>query len=114
MKLWRDHYAPHRIALTGEVGALNVIATRTTIGKTLYLKAVNPSEDSVTVELKLNDGTIATCSMKLVAPGSLTARNTLDDPDAVCPKAAQVEQVGKTVRFTLPPISCGVVEIERD
>jgi alpha-N-arabinofuranosidase len=99
--------------LTGEVGALNVIATRTTIGKTLYLKAVNPSEDSVAVELKLSDGEIATCSLQLVAPGSLTARNTLDDPDAVRPQAAQVKRVGKTVRFTLPPISCGVVEIGR-
>ena len=35
MKLWRDHYAPHRIALEGDAGPLNAVATRPTTARLL-------------------------------------------------------------------------------
>ena len=44
MKLWRDHYAPQRIALEGQTEPLNAVATKSADGKTLYVKAVNPSD----------------------------------------------------------------------
>jgi len=39
MKLWRDHYAPERIALEGDCGVLNAVATRSADGKTVCFKA---------------------------------------------------------------------------
>jgi alpha-N-arabinofuranosidase len=112
MKLWRDHYAPQRIAVDGETGGLNVVASKSEDGNTIVFKAVNPTDQAVSATLKLSSGSIGKASMQLVAPGDLKARNTLDARDAVAPTSAPVEKDGQTVRFTLPAISCGVVEIQ--
>ncbi len=114
MKLWRDHYAPQRVALEGPTGALNAVATRSADGKTLTLKVVNPSDDNLPVQLKLSHGTIGTASMQLVAPGDLKARNTLDEFDAVRAAPADVEKDGQTIHFDVPALSCGVVTIACD
>jgi alpha-N-arabinofuranosidase len=111
MKLWRDHYAPQRIEIRGETGRLNLVATRTAAGDRLYLKAVNPYRDTVDVLVRLDPGTIAQGTLQIVAPGSLEARNELDDPDAVRAVEAEVKQVGDGLRFTMPAFSCGVVTI---
>jgi alpha-L-arabinofuranosidase len=111
MKLWREHYAPQRIALDGSTEPLNAVASRSDDGKTLYVKAVNPAAESVRVQLTLNNDTPGKASLQLVAPGDLAARNTLEARDTVRPQPAAVQQDGATLRFTLPPISCGVVEI---
>ncbi|HPD16248.1 MAG TPA: alpha-L-arabinofuranosidase C-terminal domain-containing protein [Planctomycetota bacterium] len=111
MKLWRDHYAPQRIALEGDGGPLNAVATRSDDGKTLRLKAVNPSDAAVPVTLKVAGASAGKATLQLVAPGALDARNTLEARDAVKPQPGTVQQDGSTLRFTLPPLSCGVVEI---
>ncbi len=114
MKLWREHYAPQRIALDGETEPLNAAATRSEDGRTLYFKAVNPTDEAVHVELRLGESGAGRATLQVVAPGSLHARNTLDARDVVRPESASVQQQGSTFRFTLPPISCGVVEVRRE
>jgi alpha-N-arabinofuranosidase len=112
MKLWRDHYAPQRIAVEGEPGSLNAVATRSADAKTLCFKAVNPSTEAVVVELKLAPGfSPGTAEMQLVAPGTLQARNTLDEPHAVRPVSGQATVDSGRVRFELPGLSAGVVTI---
>ncbi len=111
MKLWRDHYAPQRIDLQGALDPLNAVATMSEDGKTLLVKAVNPSDAEVPVVLKLADRTVQDASLQLVAPGSLAARNTLEARDVVQPKTGAVQHDGSALRFSLPPLSCGVVEI---
>ena len=64
--------------------------------------------------MKLAGGAAGKATLQLVAPGDLAARNTLEARDVVQPKPAAVQQEGPTLRFTLPPISCGVVEIRVD
>jgi alpha-N-arabinofuranosidase len=111
MKLWREHYAPQRIALEGQTDPLSAVATRSADGKTLLLKAVNPSATAVPVVLKLAGPSAGKATLQVVAPGTLAARNTLEARDVVQPKPGAVQQEGSTLRFTLPPISCSVVEI---
>ncbi len=111
MKLWREHYAPQRIALEGQAGPLNAVATKSADGKTLFVKAVNPSDAAVEVVLKLAGGAAGRATLQVVAPGALAARNTLEARDTVQPKAGAVQQEGATLRFALPANSCGVVEI---
>jgi alpha-L-arabinofuranosidase len=111
--LWRDHYAPHRIALAGETDALNAVATKSEDGKTLYFKAVNPSPKNVAVDLQLTSGFLAgDAKFKLVAPGSLQARNTLEQPLAVRPLSGRATTDQGRIAFELPPLSAGVVTIE--
>ncbi|MCL5269397.1 MAG: alpha-L-arabinofuranosidase, partial [bacterium] len=114
MKLWHDHYAPLRVALEGDEGPLNAVATRSEDGQTVCLKAVNPSEEAVEVSVILvgNDKPRA-AEMQLVAPGSPMARNTLDAPEAVRPEAAAVRLDGGRAHFMMPPLSAGVVVLKR-
>ncbi|MFO0927235.1 MAG: alpha-L-arabinofuranosidase C-terminal domain-containing protein [Gemmataceae bacterium] len=111
MKLWREHYAPQRIALEGEGNPLNAVASRSTDGKAVVFKAVNPSKTAVEVVLKVAGGVRGKATFQVVAPGKLTARNSLEARNAVRPQPAAVQQDGSTLRFTLPPYSCGVVDI---
>ncbi len=53
MKLWRDHYAPERVAVSGEAGPLNVSATRRPADGAVIVKVVNPGDEQVSLELSL-------------------------------------------------------------
>lgn len=113
MQLWRKHYAPERIALQGDSEALNVIATKSRDGRTLYVKCVNPQASAAELSLNLTAGRIPLdASLKLVAPGSLAARNTLDKPHVIRAEPGRVRLEKGVMRFTLPALSAGVVTIE--
>jgi alpha-N-arabinofuranosidase len=114
MQLWRDHWAPQRIEMSGQEGSLNAVASKSADGAIIIWKAVNPSDQTVPVELRIQDGFVpGQVQAQLVAPDSLEARNTLDNPRAVKAAAAQVETAGQTVRLTLPRWSAAVVEIKK-
>jgi alpha-N-arabinofuranosidase len=113
MKLWREHYGPYRIAIEGESKPLNVVATKSEDGRKIYLKAVNPSDADVEVELLIEEGfTPKKAGMQLVAPGSLNARNTLEKPNAIQPEKGEVDLSGQKARFILPRLSVAVVAVE--
>lgn len=114
MKLWRDNYAPYRINMTGSVGDLNAIATKSADGSNIYFKVVNPTDQSVPVKLVVSDTFEASgASLRLVAPDSLSARNSLDSPDAVFVEDCYVSLNCQTIRFTMPRFSVGVVQVSR-
>jgi alpha-L-arabinofuranosidase len=76
------------------------------------LKAVNPGTNAVEAAIRL-DGHFkpTTATMQLIAPGSVTVKNSLDQPDniKVVPATATVKR--RVVKFTLPPLSAGVVRV---
>ncbi len=114
MKLWREHYAPDRIAIEGDVKALNAVATKSLNGRTVYFKAVNPTDNEVEVNLSMDEGfKVRKASMEKVAPGSLDAMNSLKAPTKVQPEKGEVQIVGQEVKFKLPSLSVAVVTIER-
>jgi alpha-N-arabinofuranosidase len=114
MKLWREHYAPLRIAMHGETDPLNAVATRSQDGNTLYFKAVNPAQETITVGLTTGSGfAVAQAEMKIVAPGSLRARNSLQEPNRIKPMPGPVTVENGRVRFQLPALSAAVVEIRK-
>jgi len=114
MKLWRDHYAPLRVAASGVPETLNAIATKSEDGRALHFKVVNPTEQPVALELAVGAAfAVGKAEMHIVAPGSLEARNTLEKPDAVRPEAGAVKVDGQAVSFALPPLSAAVVTIEK-
>ena len=114
MKLYRDHFAPDLLQIAGNPGDLNATATRTTDGEKIYLKLVNAREQAVSVEVALRgDFPLMTASMQLVAPDSLAARNTLEQPAAVQVVEGKVERAGMSARFSLPRWSVAVVTLSR-
>jgi alpha-N-arabinofuranosidase len=112
MKLWRDHYAPLRLSVEGETGPLSITASKSENGECIYIKAINPSPNPVDAEVKLSGRfEPSEAELLLVNPGSLQVRNTLTQPDVVHPVKSKVTLDGRTIRFTLPPLSAGVVTI---
>jgi alpha-N-arabinofuranosidase len=114
MKLWRDHYAPQRVEMAGDLGGVSAVATRSADGKKVYFKAVNPADVPAEVRLEVKgDFAPARASLAQVAPDSLQARNTLDQPRAVAPVAGNVLRDGRAVCFTLPRWSAAVLTLEK-
>lgn len=112
MKLWRESFAPLLIGMEGDSKPLNAVATKSEDGKTVYFKAVNPTQQVVEVELTVEgENTVKGASMLLIAPNALSARNTLEEPNRVRPEPAEVKIDGKIVKFSLPAHSVGVVTI---
>ena len=113
MQLWRNHYAPSRIEITGGSDTLNVVATKSEDGRTLYVKCVNPRAAAAEMTLNLPEKfKSTTVTMQIVSPGSLNARNTLAKPDSVRAEPGQVQVDGGTTRFSLPALSAAVVTIK--
>jgi alpha-N-arabinofuranosidase len=110
MKLWRDHYAPIRIGLDGDVGGLNAVATKSEDGKTLYFKAVNATNEGRNVTLNVGSGKTS-ASLQLIT-AELSDRNTLENPNAIAPRAVPVQLDGNTVTFAMPAYSVGVITVE--
>jgi len=113
MKLWRESFAPHLLAVDGPDRPLNFVATRSADMKTVFLKAVNPTGTPVEAVIRL-DGDLApkTATMKLVAPGGETVKNSLDQPDNIKVVAGTATVENGTVKFTMPARSLGVVRIK--
>ncbi len=112
MKLWRESFAPLLIGMEGDSKPLNAVATKSEDGKTVYFKAVNPTQQVVEVELTVEgENIVKGASMQLIAPNALSARNTLEEPNRVRPEPAKVQIDGKIVKFSLPAHSVGVVTI---
>jgi alpha-N-arabinofuranosidase len=111
MKLWRENYAPLRIELAGQSGPLSLTATRDADAACVYLKAVNPADRAVPVEVTFKEGfSLGNATMQLIAPDSLGARNSLEHADVVRAKPAAVEIRGRTIRFTLPRWSAAAIK----
>jgi alpha-N-arabinofuranosidase len=110
MKLWWDNYAAKFLPLDGDLDGCNVVATRSADGEFVVVKAVNPTDRARKVEVELTgDFAPKTASMQVVAPGSLRARNTLEEPNAVRAEVGVVTLIGKRLSFDLPAYSTAVV-----
>jgi alpha-L-arabinofuranosidase len=112
MKLWRDSFAPNLLAVDGPDHPLNFVATRSADKQTVFLKAVNPTSTAVEAAVRFDgDLTPKTATMQLVAPGGETVKNSLEEPDNIKVVAGTATVENRTVTFTMPPLSVGVVRI---
>jgi alpha-L-arabinofuranosidase len=112
MKLWRDTFAPNLLAVDGPDRPLNFVATRSDDKKTVFLKAVNPTRTTVEAVVRF-DGDLApkTATMQLIVPGGVTVKNTLEQPGNIKVVLATATVENGTVKFTMPPLSAGVVRV---
>jgi alpha-N-arabinofuranosidase len=105
MKLYRDHFAPDLLEISGDPGGISVNATRTADGDKIYLKLANPSGREVPVQIALRgDFPLLAASMQLVAA---------DNPATGQPVESNIDRTGMTVRFRLPRASVAVITLSR-
>ena len=112
MKLWRDSFAPNLLAVDGPDRPLNFVATRSADRQTLFLKAVNPGTNALQAVIRLDgDFHPKTATMQLIAPGGETVKNSMEQPDNIQVVNAAATVENRTVTFTMPPLSAGVVRV---
>jgi alpha-L-arabinofuranosidase len=112
MKLWRDSFAPNLLVVDGPDHPLNFVATRSADNQVVFLKAVNPTGTAVEAVVRFDGDLIPkTATMQLVAPGGETVKNTLDQPGNIKVTASTATVERDIVKFTLPPLSAGVVRV---
>jgi alpha-N-arabinofuranosidase len=113
MKLWRESFAPNLLAIEGTDRPLNVVASKTDDNGTLFLKVVNPDGEAHEAAFTLDGFAAGAATMQLIAPGSETAKNSLEKPDVLKAVEAPVTRSGNTVRVTMPAWSAGVIKVTR-
>jgi alpha-N-arabinofuranosidase len=114
MKLWRDSFAPNLLAVDGPDHPLNFVATRSTDKRTVFLKAVNPTTNTVETIVHLDGGMEPRkAAMQLIAPGAETVKNSLEQPNNIKATPATATIENSAVKFNMPPLSAGVVRITR-
>ena len=112
MKLWRDSFAPNLLAVDGPDRPLNFVATRSSDKNTVFLKAVNPTDKAVEAAILLDgDFNPNAATMQIVAPGDENTRNSLEQPNNIKVVTSTAVVVNKTVKFSMPAFSVGVVKV---
>jgi alpha-N-arabinofuranosidase len=107
MKLYRDHFAPDLLGVTGQLEGLSASATRSADGDKIYVKLVNPLDREVAVEVALaGDFPLLDASIQTIAPDDLAAR-------AVKAVPGEVTRAGLGARVRLPRWSVAVLTLTR-
>ncbi|HZL11152.1 MAG TPA: family 16 glycoside hydrolase [Prolixibacteraceae bacterium] len=113
-KLWREHFAPNRLEINGNIDSLNVVATKSDDGKMVYLKTVNPTDQPITVKLTIDEiFPVSTVTFEVISANSLSIKNSMDQPDLIKPVYSDVSNEKNKITFTLPIWSASVVSIQR-
>ncbi|MCX7819770.1 MAG: DUF1080 domain-containing protein [Kiritimatiellae bacterium] len=108
MRLWREHAARERLAISVDGPSVDAVAVRREDGK-IVVKLVNPAAEPQDISVRLRSGPVEKGRLVLIAPGHLRARNTLEQPNAVAPCDAAVEIREGAARFQMPALSAGVL-----
>jgi len=115
MKFWRNHYAPNFLSTTGSHTALNVSTTRTGDGQEIYFKVINTTASDIPVQIEINGSfQLMAAILEQIAPGSLTASNTMSNPDNIHVETGNVEIDSGRVSFTIPRYAGVIVTLSQD
>lgn len=110
LKLWREYFLPNRVALEGDTGELNVIATVSDNKKQICLKMVNPTDKPISVKVK--GGTnLGTPVWEVVSSSSLSDSNSMICPDKIKVEKKAVDFIGKDIRIVLPSYSASILSM---
>jgi len=113
MKLWREHFAPDRLALTGIPDSVNAVASFDPTDKRLVIKLVNNNSAAKQLFIEIpKDYQASAAQGYLVMGSSLSDRNTMERPGQISPKDQPVTLDGRKVSANLPGLSCLLIEIK--
>lgn len=112
-KLWHDNFSKNKLDYTGETGDLNVSTTLSDDGKTITLKLVNPTDNSYNLNVDGNWKLLTSATYNFIAPGSLSAANSMESPNTVKVEKKEIAPAGHSVNITVTPLSTGVLSIKK-
>ena len=113
MKLWREHYAPNYLELTGKYTSLNAVATMSADSSVVYFKMVNTSESNLPLKLTVDNSFVPKSNtLKIVSSSSLYQENTMANPNNIKVfDGLQAEINGQEISFTSPGYSASVLSL---
>lgn len=113
MKLWRENFQPLKIAVSGNVSPLDIMATKSADEKKIVLKCVNPSGADMELDIKIEEPfIISKAGMKLIAPGSLFASNNLKRPQHIRAEEGKISINCRNIHSFLPAYSVCVINLK--
>ncbi len=112
MKLWREHYAPDRLDMTGMPDSVNAVASFDPADKRMVVKLVNNSQSDRALNILLPENYKGNQATGYLVRGmNLSDRNTMEQPDRIAPKNQPVSIKGQKIYTNLPALSCLLIEI---
>lgn len=109
-KLWRDHYAPNLIELKSNLENLNAVATKSTDGKKIFIKIVNPSENEIEILIDiLNRNLSQKATFQIIGNAELQTANTMEHPDIIKVENGQIKSKEGKPYIIMPKWSAAVV-----
>lgn len=112
-KLWHDNFSTKKLAYSGETGDLSVSTTLSEDGKQVIVKLVNPTESPIELKVDGDWKLLTGAGYDYVAPGSLTAANSMEAPNAVKVEKKEIKPSGNSVNITVAPLSAGVLRLSK-
>jgi alpha-L-arabinofuranosidase len=110
-KLWHDNFSKNRLAYTGETGDLSVSTTLSDDGKQVIVKLVNPTETAYELKIEGDWKSLTSAGYDFIAPGSTSAANSMQLPNAVKVETKQIAPANNIVTLTIAPLSAGVLKL---
>ncbi len=112
-KLWYDNFSKYRLTYTGETGDLSIVTTLSENGSDVIVKIVNPTDSTYNLNIGGDWKSLAGAGYEYIAPGSLTAANSMESPNAISPEQKEIIPSGNSVTLTIEPISTGVLTLTK-
>lgn len=112
-KLWHDSFSKYRLAYSGETGSLSMTTTLSENGRNVVVKIVNPTDNPIDLAINGDWKSIASGKYEFIAPGSLKAANSLEQPNLVSVEKKEISTTGNGVNMTIAPLSAGVLTLTK-
>ena len=112
-KLWHDNFSKYRLDYTGETGNLSINTTLSDNGRNVIVKIVNPTENSCELIIDGDWKTLTGAVYDFIAPGSLSAANSMEAPNAVKVETKEVAPSNNSITLTVAPLSAGVLTLTK-
>lgn len=112
-KLWYDNFSKYRLEYSGETGGLNIVTTLSENGSEVIVKIVNPTENSINLNIEGDWKQITGARYDFIAPGSLKAANSMESPNAVKVENRAITPENNSIKMSVAPLSVGVLSVTK-
>lgn len=112
-KLWREHFLPNRVKLSGDTKGLNIVVTVSDDKNKLCLKLVNPTGDEVILNVGGCSG-FGIPVLDVVCADSLTEVNSMEFPDKIKVQKGYAMKKEEKIVVNIPAYSVVVLSTEKD
>ncbi len=115
MKFWFDHFAPQYVRNLGQNADLNVVSTMSEDSQTLYIKVINTAVSAIPIRFEVR-GEFQPKSVRVdqIAPPSLSAQNSMANPNAIKIERGDAQIDGQFVTMTIPALGAVIVTVSQD